>query len=125
MSDNQAINASEASGGAIDPRTGTAGHAQTGERYEAGKENSHSRLDSKDERTLANQIADAEHTEKKEKEAEAAKEEARLDPTLAAKSHGNEPSRGAKKDLEIVQDEEEELRRKDEAKQQSKEAHKH
>lgn len=102
----------------------TIGHAQTGERFEAGKENSHSRLDSKDERTIANSLADAEHTEQKEKEAEKEKEEARLDPTLAARQHGNEPSQGAKKDKQIVDEEEEIIRKMDEAKAQSKAAHK-
>ena len=46
------------------------------------------------------------------------------DPTAIARSHGNEPSRGAVKDKELMEDEEEELRKKDEAKAQSKEAHK-
>ena len=39
--------------------------------------------------------------------------------------HGNEPSQGAKKDKAIMMDEEEELRKKDEAKKQSEAAHKH
>lgn len=34
------------------------------------------------------------------------------DPTLPAKMHGNEPSRGAKIDAQIQAEEEEELRRK-------------
>jgi len=37
----------------------------------------------------------------------------------------NRPSRGAKKDKEIMDDEEEIIRKMDEAKEQSKAAHKH
>jgi hypothetical protein len=37
------------------------------------------------------------------------------DPTLPAKLHGNEPSRGAKIDAELQAEEEEELRRKGKA----------
>jgi hypothetical protein len=82
-------------------------------------------LDRKDERSHANALADAAHTEQKEKEAEEKAEEMRKDPTLAARQHGNEPSRGAKKDKELVDDDEEIIRKMDEAKAQSKEAHKH
>jgi len=138
--DAQAVHASEAQGGAIDPATGTSGelphfllnrpslttgHAQTGERYAVAPDDAHKRLDRKDERSHANALADAAATEKKEQEADAARLELAHDPTVIAKSHGNEPSRGAKKDKEIFDDEEEELRKKEEAKQQSKEAHKH
>jgi len=103
----------------------TLGHAQTGERYAVAPDDAHKRLDRKDERSHANALADAAATEKKEQEADAARLELAHDPTVIAKSHGNEPSRGAKKDKEIFDDEEEELRKKEEAKQQSKEAHKH
>ncbi|KAG5983136.1 hypothetical protein E4U55_000722 [Claviceps digitariae] len=37
------------------------------------------------------------------------------DPTLPAKMHGNEPSRGAKIDAQIAAEEEEELKRKGKA----------
>ena len=37
------------------------------------------------------------------------------DPTLPARMHGNEPSRGAKIDAQIQAEEEEELRRKGKA----------
>lgn len=101
------------------------GNAHTGKPFEHAPEHAHDRLDVKDERSIANVIADAERVEAKEKAAEERKAELQHDPTLAARSHGNEPSRGAKKDLELVQDEEEELRKKEEAKKQSAEAHAH
>jgi hypothetical protein len=79
------------------------GAPHTGEEFEHGKENAHSRLDKTDERTIANQLKDAERVEKKEKEADEAK--AAEKPTDAARAHGNEPSRGAKID-EKIEDEE-------------------
>lgn len=82
---------------------GPTGNASTGKPYEHGKEHQHDRLDKTDERSIANTLADASRVEKKEKEAEKEKEEAK--PTDAAKAHGNEPSRGAKVD-EKIEDEE-------------------
>lgn len=87
-----------------------------------GTEHSHNPIDSKDEQSWKNKIADAERVEKIEKIEEV--ENALADPTAIAKSHGNEPSKGAQKDKELMHDEEEELRKKDEAKKQSAEAHK-
>jgi hypothetical protein len=55
---------------------------------------------------------------KRENESEEASEETKAlkkDPTLPAKMHGNEPSRGAKIDAELQAEEEEELRRKGKA----------
>lgn len=49
---------------------------------------------------------------------------AQEDPTSVARAHGNEPSKGAKIDKEIMDEEEEELRKKEEAKAQSKAAKK-
>ncbi|ETS84193.1 hypothetical protein PFICI_02218 [Pestalotiopsis fici W106-1] len=78
-------------------------------RFEEGKEHSHQALDSKDERSIANRLA-AEESKKDEEDPQtkALKE----DPTLPAKMHGNEPSRGAKIDAELQQEEEEYLKRK-------------
>jgi len=84
-----------------------------------GTEHSHNPIDSKDEQSWKNKIADAERVEKIEMKEEV--ENALADPTAIAKSHGNEPSKGAKKDKELMHDEEEELRKKDEAKKQSAE----
>jgi len=113
---------SENNSGAIDPTTGTAGNAKTGEPLEHAPPNAHSRLDRKDERSHGDTIKAAEQVEKKEKEAEI--EAAHVDPTAAARAHGNEPSRGAKKDKELIEDDEEILRKMDEAKAQSAEHHK-
>jgi len=84
-------------------------------RFHEGKEHSHKALDSKDERSIANKLA---REEKRENEPEEESEEVKAlkkDPTAPAKMHGNEPSRGAKIDAEIQQEEEEELRRKGKA----------
>ncbi|KFY83707.1 hypothetical protein V500_09975 [Pseudogymnoascus sp. VKM F-4518 (FW-2643)] len=48
------------------------------------------------------------HKREEEKETEMLKQ----DPTLPAQMHSNEPSRGAKIDKELMEDDEEELRRK-------------
>ena len=65
-----------------------------------------------DERSIANKLA---REEKREHEAEPMSEEARasqIDSTLPAKLHGNEPSKGAKIDQELKDEEEEYLRQK-------------
>lgn len=89
------------------------GNASTGKPFEHGTEHQHDRLDSKDERSIANNLADAERVEKKEKEAE--EEKANAKPTDAARAHGNEPSKGAKIDEQLENEEAAELARKDEA----------
>jgi len=94
-------------------------------KFEEGKENSHQANDSKDERSIGNRLAAAEEqngnsndTSGKIKSAETKAGE--IDPTLPAKMHGNEPSRGAKIDKSIADDEEEIIRKMDEAKAQKK-----
>ncbi|KAI0142149.1 hypothetical protein BJ166DRAFT_95004 [Pestalotiopsis sp. NC0098] len=79
-------------------------------RFEEGKEHSHQALDSKDERSIANRLAAEEQKDHDENspQTKALKE----DPTLPAKLHGNEPSKGAKIDAEIQKEEEEYLARK-------------
>ncbi|KAI5477160.1 hypothetical protein MNV49_006816 [Pseudohyphozyma bogoriensis] len=77
--------------------------------YEAGKEHSHNVLDSVDQRSIANRLAAAEHEKKLEKKEE---QEDSLRPTEIAKQHGNEPSRGAKIDQQIEDEEQAELERK-------------
>ncbi|KAF2790896.1 hypothetical protein K505DRAFT_377187 [Melanomma pulvis-pyrius CBS 109.77] len=83
------------------------------ERFEEGKENSHLANDSKDERTIANKLASAEKAEQ-ESDAPKSKQAAQIleDATLPAKAHGNEPSRGAKIDQQIREEEEAELAKK-------------
>ncbi|RHZ51946.1 hypothetical protein CDV55_102118 [Aspergillus turcosus] len=82
------------------------------ERYHEGPRKSHRDLDSKDERSIANKLASAEqHPNRKtpyENEAELSKK----DPTAPATLHGNEPSKGAKIDKELQQDDEQRLREK-------------
>jgi hypothetical protein len=80
---------------------------------------------SEDERSIGNRLAAAEEqngdsndTSGKTKSAETKAGE--IDPTLPAKMHGNEPSRGAKIDKSIADDEEEIIRKMDEAKAQKK-----
>ncbi|MDI1486406.1 MAG: hypothetical protein OHK93_005634 [Ramalina farinacea] len=82
------------------------------DRYHEGQPNSHKANDSKDERSIANKLA---REEKREKEPEPMSQEAKesqQDPTLPAKNHGNEPSKGAKIDAELQQEEEEMLKKK-------------
>ncbi|ATY61967.1 hypothetical protein CCM_01055 [Cordyceps militaris CM01] len=83
------------------------------EPFEEGKENSHSQTDPKDQRSLANRVA----AEKQANEDEDSPEVARMkeDPTAPAREHGNEPSRGAKIDAKILQEEQAELERKGKA----------
>ncbi|KAI1843697.1 hypothetical protein JX265_008476 [Neoarthrinium moseri] len=81
-------------------------------RFEEGKEHSHQANDSKDQRSIANRLAAEERkSDEEDPQTKALKE----DPTLAAKMHGNEPSKGAKIDAEIQQEEEEYLKRKGKA----------
>ncbi|KAL8958846.1 MAG: hypothetical protein Q9193_004174 [Seirophora villosa] len=103
------------------------------ERYKEGQPNSHVAIDSSTQRTSAQsqtnsherrrqgtQIAAGRHLLispclQREKEPEPISKEARdsqIDPTLPAKKHGNEPSKGAKIDAEIQQEEEEMLKKK-------------
>ncbi|CED82033.1 hypothetical protein [Phaffia rhodozyma] len=75
-------------------------HAQ---KFEEGKENAHSLLDKTDERSIKNTLAAAEKAEK-----EQARKDAQPEPlaTEAARSHGNEPSRGAVIDEQLqIEDE--------------------
>ncbi|EHK47433.1 uncharacterized protein TrAtP1_012457 [Trichoderma atroviride] len=86
---------------------------QHAERFNEGQEGSHIGLDSKDQRSIANRLAAEEQKSEPgdDRETAALKE----DPTLPAKMHGNEPSRGAKVDAEIAAEEEEYLQRKGKA----------
>ncbi|KAM0513072.1 hypothetical protein ACHAPE_008280 [Trichoderma viride] len=86
---------------------------QHAERFNEGQEGSHINLDSKDQRSIANRLAAEEQKSEPgdDRETAALKE----DPTLPARMHGNEPSRGAKVDAEIAAEEEEYLQRKGKA----------
>ncbi|KAJ8109615.1 hypothetical protein ONZ43_g6085 [Nemania bipapillata] len=98
-----------------DQRNYKASEASRPERYEEGVENSHLPNDSKDERSIANRLANEErklHRQDREDPETAA---SKKDPTLPAKMHGNEPSKGAKIDASLRSEEEEYLRRKGKA----------
>ncbi|KAF4612018.1 hypothetical protein D9613_004326 [Agrocybe pediades] len=82
-------------------------------RFNAGPPNAHIASDAKDERSLSNRAA-AEVSKEVEEAAHTSK---RNDPLAPAREHGNEPSQGAKKDAEILRDEEEYLKQKDAKKQ--------
>ncbi|KAF2083448.1 hypothetical protein K490DRAFT_51681 [Saccharata proteae CBS 121410] len=82
------------------------------ERYKEGKPNSHLANDSKDERTIANKLA---REEKREHEPEPETlEHQRLekDARAPAEMHGNEPSKGAKIDQELREEDEEAMKGK-------------
>ncbi|KAM3501438.1 hypothetical protein MY10362_005544 [Beauveria mimosiformis] len=83
------------------------------EPFEEGKENSHSQIDPKDQRSIANRLAaETQATEDKEDPEVTRMKE---DPTAPAREHGNEPSRGAKIDAQIQEEEQAELERKGKA----------
>jgi len=92
------------------------------EAYEEGQPHSHQPNDSKDERSIANRLANEERKDHDDHGTTSTKKEktdeqrlAEDDATAPAKSHGNEPSKGAKIDKEL-QDEEAELIAKMDAK---------
>jgi len=80
-------------------------------RFEEGQEHSHLATDSKDQRSIANKLAAEEAKEKADEHAESHK----LRPTEVAEAHGNKPSRGARIDQEIEDQERAELERKGKA----------
>ncbi|KAI1181149.1 hypothetical protein F4777DRAFT_526076 [Nemania sp. FL0916] len=85
------------------------------ERYEEGVENSHLPNDSKDERSIANRLANEERKLHRKEEEDPETAALKKDPTAPAKMHGNEPSKGAKVDANLQAEEEEYLRRKGKA----------
>jgi len=82
------------------------------DRYEEGQPNSHLDDDSKDQRSLANRLASAKKNQALEDRVEEERAFDPRDPEAAARAHGNEPSRGAKIDAQIQQEEQEYLERK-------------
>lgn len=97
--------------GAGDQRNVKDSELEQREPYEEGKVNSHKTDDPKDQRSIANRLA---AEERKDEEPEDDKETAlsKKDPTLPAKHHGNEPSKGAKIDAELQAEEEETINKK-------------
>lgn len=82
----------------------------TGPKLNEGKPGSHVFNDYHDDRSLANRAKAEKAAEKAEKEEEA--EKARQKPTDPARRHGNEPSKGAKIDEELLNDDLETLKKK-------------
>merc|ERR1712093_377525 len=83
----------------------------TGDRQNEGVKNSHKANDPKDTRSVNNR-AEAEQKETQQEKEDRMAQEA---PTSVAKSHGNEPSKGAKVDEQIMLEEQAELERKGKA----------
>ncbi|EGP84769.1 uncharacterized protein MYCGRDRAFT_105672 [Zymoseptoria tritici IPO323] len=88
---------------------------QEEERFHEGKKNSHNPDDPKDERSIANRL---EREAKRNEDDSAGKDLstedklAQMDATAPAISHGNEPSKGAKIDQQLREEEEEILKKK-------------
>ena len=78
--------------------------------HEGSVPNAHNNLDSKDERSIANRLAAEEKNEGDQEDPEVTA--MKKDPTAPARMHGNEPSKGAKIDAQILAEEEAELERK-------------
>ncbi|TFK97972.1 hypothetical protein BDV98DRAFT_596229 [Pterulicium gracile] len=76
---------------------------------------SHQSLDTKDSQTIANKLAKESIREKEGNKDSIETQRVKEDPTLPARAHGNEPSRGAKIDAAIEQEEQEYLERKGKA----------
>lgn len=68
-----------------------------------------------DERSIANKLEREEKREKEGEELSLEEEQRKKDATLPARAHGNEPSKGAKIDQELREEEEAELKRKGKA----------
>ncbi|KAI8945363.1 hypothetical protein F4801DRAFT_135815 [Xylaria longipes] len=98
-----------------DQRNYKASEVPRPERYEEGVENSHLPNDSKDERSIANRLANEERKLHRKEQDDPETAASKKDPTLPAKLHGNEPSKGAKVDSDLQAEEEEYLRRKGKA----------
>ncbi|KAI9371825.1 hypothetical protein BJX61DRAFT_487233 [Aspergillus egyptiacus] len=88
---------------------------QERQRYEQGEKGSHSTIDSKDQRSIGNRLAaetkgvgSEHHNRDIQPEAELSKK----DSTKPAQLHGNEPSKGAKIDQELQEEDEQRLREK-------------
>ncbi|KAL2412102.1 hypothetical protein ABEF92_008169 [Exophiala dermatitidis] len=82
--------------------------------YNEGKPHSHNNNDSKDQRSIANRLA-ASGPQNETSGSVHEKKANEIDPTLPARQHGNEPSRGAQIDKEIQDEEAEILKKKDAA----------
>jgi len=80
--------------------------AQAPDRFQEGKAGSHVANDSKDERSIANKLARESQRKKESEQDDLETRASKQDSTLPAKLHGNEPSKGAKIDQELKEEEE-------------------
>ncbi|PWY98122.1 hypothetical protein BCV70DRAFT_221159 [Testicularia cyperi] len=78
-------------------------HTDDRKDHEKGQPESHQVTDAKDEKSLKNRLAQAGKEEAEKAKADKEKEDEK--PTDAARKHGNEPSRGAKIDEQIEEEE--------------------
>jgi len=85
---------------------------QDPKRFEEGKKHAHSNNDSKDSRTIANKLASKSQEDNEDDPKSIEKKLLDEDATAPARAHGNEPSRGAKIDQQIREEEDEYLRQK-------------
>ncbi|KAL2198505.1 hypothetical protein P885DRAFT_76114 [Corynascus similis CBS 632.67] len=91
-------------------RNAKATETGSGTRYNEGTANSHLLNDSKDQRSLSNRAAAEGKSEQQEESRETSLH--KKDPTLPAKAHGNEPSRGAQIDAELQAEDEARMKKK-------------
>ncbi|EXJ94074.1 hypothetical protein A1O1_02467 [Capronia coronata CBS 617.96] len=84
--------------------------------YHEGQKHSHLANDSKDQRSIANRLAASGPQNDTSSSGQGEKKANEIDPTLPARQHGNEPSRGAKIDKELQDEEAAILAKKDAAK---------
>ncbi|KAH3909582.1 hypothetical protein HBI56_060160 [Parastagonospora nodorum] len=84
-------------------------------RFHEGKDNSHKANDPKDERSIKNKLEREEKRENEDEDVSLDEQRRQQDATLPARAHGNEPSKGAKIDQQIREEEEAELKRKGKA----------
>ncbi|KAF2129341.1 hypothetical protein P153DRAFT_340095 [Dothidotthia symphoricarpi CBS 119687] len=84
-------------------------------RFHEGKKNSHKANDPKDERSIANRLERETKREGEEDDLDIEDARRKQDATLPARAHGNEPSKGAKLDQELREEEEAELKAKGKA----------
>ncbi|CRG83851.1 hypothetical protein PISL3812_01207 [Talaromyces islandicus] len=98
---------------ANDQRVDSRAEIQERERFKEGQSHSHKPNDSKDERSIANRLAREEQREQKhEQSVDQQAELSKKDPTLPAKVHGNNPSKGAQIDADLQAQDEQRLREK-------------
>ncbi|KAK3049804.1 hypothetical protein LTR09_008980 [Extremus antarcticus] len=99
--------------GADDQRNYSKGEKPEAERFQEGKENSHKANDPKDERSIANKLErESKREGERDEEKDLETKQLKQDPTLPARAHGNEPSKGAKIDKQLEDEEAEILKKK-------------